>query len=151
MRKTVVSVVFYLAIAVMALALNNAFAKSSVPSFTDGGWVLQGAPTFVDGAWVMPPRPVASLMQYSGYGGYEAEIANACAYWGCSPDYLIGVMMCESGGDHGAVAYNPSSGNYTYGIFQIDGMWGGGGMTPAEQIWFAAEHLTKGDIWWSCG
>jgi len=79
------------------------------------------------------------------------QIVAACDYYGCDPNYVYGVMMCESGGDPGALAYNPVSGNYTYGLMQIDGLCGGGGMSDAEQIWFAAEHLTAGDIWWACG
>jgi hypothetical protein len=90
-------------------------------------------------------------VQVEAQGDWYAEVAEACAYWGCSTDYVYSVLLCESGGDPGAIAYNESSGNYTYGLMQIDSMWGGDQMGPVEQIWFAAEHLTKGDIWWECG
>lgn len=103
-------------------------------------------PKLVDGAWVMP-TPHQHAASSSDYVGMIEE---ACAYWGCSPDYLISVMNCESHGDPNATAYNPASGNYTVGLFQIDEMWGVG-YDPAAQVWFAAEHLTKGDVWWACG
>jgi hypothetical protein len=105
------------------------------------------------GHWVLPVvthGPGRATGSYAS-GGYAEQIDAACAYYGCDPNYVYNVMMCESGGDPGAIAYNPQSGNYTYGLFQIDGMWGGGGMSDSEQIWFAAEHLTAGDIWWACG
>jgi hypothetical protein len=105
-------------------------------------------PVLVDGAWTFPTRPARPR---AAVEDYSAAIAEACAYYGCNPGYLESVMACESGGDPNAIAYNPASGNYTYGIFQIDAMWGGDAMTPVEQIWFAAEHLTKGDVWWACG
>lgn len=128
---------------VLALWVNAGFAQEI--DMTQDGWVFN-LPASNYG-----PYETAGMGPDASYqGGYEAEIAEACAYYGCDPGYVTNVMYCESGGDHGAVAYNPSSGNYTYGIFQIDGMWGGGGMTPTEQIWFAAEHLTAGDIWWAC-
>jgi hypothetical protein len=111
---------------------------------------LSRVPRWVGGQWVFP-SPAPSSAHRRASGSYEDQIIEACAYYGCDPNYLIGIMYCESGGDMGAVAYNPVSGNYTYGIFQIDGMWGGGGMSATEQIWWAAEHITAGDVWWACG
>lgn len=116
------------------------------------GAAAQAVPVFDNGAWVLPER---EHRQASGsaapQGGYEAMIRETCANSGCyvSPDTMIRVMNCESGGSMDAVAYNPKSGNSTYGIFQIDGMWGGGGMSAQEQIDFAAEHLGN-DIYWAC-
>jgi hypothetical protein len=107
------------------------------------------APRLVNGAWVMPTRHVHAQNEYYA-GGYEAMIIEACQYYGCDPGYVITVMNCESGGNPYAEAYNPVSGNMTRGLFQIDDMWGVS-TNPADQIWFAAEHLTAGDIWWACG
>lgn len=110
----------------------------------------QAVPTFEDGSWVMPIRAQRPVEAQSG-GSYEEMIYEVCATEGCavSPETMIRVMNCESGGSMDAVAYNPESGNNTYGIFQIDGMWGGGGMSAREQIEFAANHLGV-DVNWSC-
>jgi hypothetical protein len=119
------------------------------------GAAAQAVPVFDNGAWVLPAQGegnAAVPAEGSGTGqSYEDMIYETCATQGChvSPEEMIRVMGCESGGDMGAVAYNPESGNSTYGIFQIDGMWGGGGMSAQEQIDFAAEHLGN-DIFWSC-
>ena len=76
--------------------------------------------------------------------GYEAEIDAACAVYGCSTGYLVNVMMCESGGDPNAVGPNGE-----LGIFQVQpAIWGV--MSSSEQIWFAAQHLTAGDVYWVC-
>jgi len=128
-------------IGLTALVMTTGSVAAQVPVMTDTGWRL---PTRDD------TRAQSADYSVSG-GSYEAQIEEACAYYGCDPNYLISIMYCESGGDHSAVAYNPQSGNYTYGIFQIDGMWGGGGMSPTEQIWWTAEHVAKGDVWWACG
>lgn len=126
----------YAAVLAMALWLNSTWAQS-VPEFTDGKWVLPAR-----GANAAPAG------QYSS--GWEQHAAEACAVYGCDPGYLMSIIMCESGGDPGAAAYNPSSGNMTLGLLQIDEMWGSiayaGGV---EQIWWAAAHL--GSVWWACG
>lgn len=141
-------------IAAIGVALFG-FGESATakPTQTTQRTTVPGAPVWTGSTWMMPqPSPSSpSSTRHASGGSYEDQIVEACNYYGCDPNYLITVMNCESGGDQSAVAYNPVSGNYTYGIFQIDGMWGGGGMTPTEQIWFAAEHLTAGDIFWSCG
>lgn len=102
----------------------------------------------------MAAAVAASLAWSAGawaQGGYEGMIYEVCANEGChvSPETMIRVMYCESGGNQSAVAYNPQSGNYTYGIFQIDGMWGGGGMTAYQQVEYAAQHLGN-DVYWAC-
>jgi hypothetical protein len=147
MKKTVV---FWVIVAILALGVNSTFAKGATPSFVDGAWSMPAGnvPTFSSGKWTMPPRPVASLMQYSGYGGgteqWRAEVDAACAVHGCSTDYILSVMACESGGNPNAVGPNGE-----LGLMQIDpAYWGYYG--PIESIWFAAEHLTAGDIYWSC-
>ena len=75
---------------------------------------------------------------------YLDEMTAACQVYGCSPDYLYSVMLCESGGDPGAVGPHGE-----LGIFQIDPRYWGT-MSDTEQIWFAAQHLTAGDIYWVC-
>jgi Soluble lytic murein transglycosylase and related regulatory proteins (some contain LysM/invasin domains) len=75
--------------------------------------------------------------------GYYTEMTQACAVYGCSPDYLYSVMMCESGGDPNAVGPHGE-----LGIMQVDPRYWGY-MSSSEQIWFAAQHLGK-DIYWAC-
>lgn len=75
---------------------------------------------------------------------WRPAVAEACAVHGCSTDYVLSVMACESGGDPSAVGPNGE-----LGLMQIDPRyWGTYG--PVESIWFAAEHLTAGDIFWVC-
>jgi soluble lytic murein transglycosylase-like protein len=96
----------------------------------------------------------SAFAQYSdAVEQWRPAVAEACAFHGCSTDYILGVIDCESGGNPNAVSdtINPGTGTYDYGLLQISTIWGGQNMTPAEQIWFAAEHLTAGDIWWQCG
>lgn len=121
-----------------ALWLNaNAFAQS-VPTFEDGQWVLP-APESVG----MGPDPVAA--QYgSGVEQWRGVATDACAIYGCSPDYILSVMQCESGGDPNAVGPNGE-----LGLMQIDpAYWGT--YSPEGSIYFAAQHLTAGDIYWAC-
>jgi soluble lytic murein transglycosylase-like protein len=148
------TILLWIAILIAALWVNGTFAKSSVPSFVDGAWVMPASnvPTVSDEVWTMPARPVHStMMQYSGYGGgWEQHAIEACAVYGCDPNYLLSIAACESNFDETAAAYNPSSGNMTLGLMQIDEMWGSiayaGGV---EQLWWAAAHL--GEVWWACG
>jgi hypothetical protein len=156
MKRRMASGLFYAVVLVLALWLNSTWAKSSVPSFVDGGWVMQGVPAFVDGAWVMPPRPVQNYYQSynSGFNtGWEQHAAEACAVYGCDPGYLMSIIMCESGGDPGAAAYNPSSGNMTLGLLQIDELWGSIAYADGvSQIYWAAERLAAGQGYlWVCG
>jgi hypothetical protein len=65
----------------------------------------------------------------------------------------VSIAYCESNGDEGAAAYNPSSGNMTLGLMQIDELWGSiayaGGV---EQLWWAAEKIAAGQSYlWVCG
>jgi hypothetical protein len=85
---------------------------------------------------------------------WRPAVDEACAVYGCSTDYILGVIDCESGGDPSAVSEipNPENGTHDYGLLQVnDYLWDGSSMGPVEQIWFAAEHLTAGTIWWACG
>lgn len=77
--------------------------------------------------------------------GYFDEMAAACQVYGCDPNYLYGVMLCESEGDPNAVGPHGE-----LGIFQIDPRYWGY-MSSTQQIWFAAQHLTAGDVYWVCG
>lgn len=83
---------------------------------------------------------------------WRGEVDAACAAYGCSTDYVLGVIACESGGDPDAVsnAINPGTGTHDYGLLQVSTLWGGQDMGPIEQVWFGAQHLTAGDIMWSC-
>jgi soluble lytic murein transglycosylase-like protein len=68
----------------------------------------------------------------------------ACATFGCDPNYILNVMSCESGGNPWAVGPNGE-----LGLMQIQpAIWGT--FSPEGSIWFAAEHLTAGDIYWAC-
>lgn len=90
--------------------------------------------------------------QYSGaVEQWRPAVDEACAVHGCSTDYVLGIIACESGGDPNAVSYdiNPGTGTHDYGLLQISTLWGGQNMGPVEQIWFAAANL--GDIYWACG
>lgn len=81
----------------------------------------------------------------SAHTPYYEEITEACQYWGCSPDYLEAVMLCEDPTlDPSAVGPNGE-----LGIFQVDPRYWGV-MSSSEEIWFAAQHLTAGDIYWAC-
>jgi hypothetical protein len=89
----------------------------------------------------------AASSQYS----YERVIYDACAYYGCDAAWLIDVMYCESGGDHGAVGPNGER-----GIFQFhpNGEWPYAAWYSAEQqIWLAAELFSEGrsDAWVCAG
>lgn len=88
---------------------------------------------------------VASAQYGSGVEQWRPVANEACAAYGCDPNYILNVMACESGGNPGAVGPNGE-----LGLMQIDpAYWGT--YSPVESIWFAAQHLTAGDIWWACG
>lgn len=140
MRLVISAVIFALTLTLIPLWLPAPAVAQEGIDMTVDGWVFDVPET----AGMGPEQP-------TGQPDWYAEIAEACAVYGCDPDYVYAVMLCESGGDPNAVAYNETSGNYTTGLMQIDDMWGGASMSPVEQIWFAAEHLTAGDIWWECG
>ena len=81
---------------------------------------------------------------------YEAEIRDAAVRYGVSGDWLIDVMLCESGGDPAAV--NPATGDS--GLFQYNpgtwASWGGGDIwNPYEQIELTAWAFSVGraDHW----
>jgi soluble lytic murein transglycosylase-like protein len=82
---------------------------------------------------------------------WRGAVDEACAANGCSTDYLLSIIACESGGDPNAVsvAINPGTGDHDYGLLQVSTIWGGQDMGPVEQIWFASEHAGR-DIWWVC-
>jgi hypothetical protein len=140
--------VVYLLVALAALALNSTWAQSAQErvlsahelAMTDGVF----GPYETEGV-----GPDLAPATQSG-GGWWPHVEEACAVHGCDPNYLHAILMCESNGDPAAAAYNPSSGNMTLGLLQIDEMWGSiayaGGV---EQIWWAAAHL--GEVYWVCG
>ena len=81
---------------------------------------------------------------------YEAAIRDAATRHGVSADWLIDVMLCESGGDPYAV--NPVTGDS--GLFQYNPgtwySWGGGDIwNPYEQIEMTAWAFSQGlaDHW----
>lgn len=113
------------------------------------GASAQTVPVMDEGSWVMPERshqqaePAAS----GGGGSYEDMIYEVCATEGCivSPETMIRVMGCESGGDHSAVGPNGE-----LGIMQIDPRYHSEAYgTPYQQIEYAAAHL-GGDVYWAC-
>lgn len=78
-----------------------------------------------------------------GVEQWRGAVDEACVVMGCSTDYILSVMACESGGDPTAVGPNGE-----LGIMQIDpAIWGQ--MSSVEEIWFAAAHLGN-DIFWVC-
>lgn len=84
--------------------------------------------------------------------GYEAAAYEACAQYGCSGDYLISIMNCESGQDPSAWHANPYGGA-DVGIMQINDATHGSiaYAGPIEQIWWSAEQLAEGKAsMWSC-
>jgi len=113
-------------------------ASAQVPEMGPDGWLL--------------PEPESAgmgpdMVQETSYGGgveqWRDEVDEACAAYGCSTDYVLSVMACESGGDPGAVGPNGE-----LGIMQIDPRYWGT-MSSIDQIWFAAQHLGN-DIYWAC-
>jgi len=74
---------------------------------------------------------------------WRPAVEEACAYYGCSTEQLLGVIACESGGDPGAVGPNGE-----LGILQVDpDYWGV--MSSEQQIAFAAQDFADGygDKW----
>jgi len=115
------------------------------------GTFAQAVPEFHNGAWVLPGQDEPAAAPLAAQGGYSSgveqwrdEVDAACATYGCSTDYILSVMACERGGDPNAVGPNGE-----LGLMQIQpAIWGYYG--PVESIWFAAQHLTAGDIYWAC-
>lgn len=84
--------------------------------------------------------------------GYEQAIHEACARHGCNGDYLVAVMLCESGGDPNAWHPNPYGGS-DVGLFQIhDLTWGSIAYAdPYSQIEWAAAMFAAGQSHhWVC-
>lgn len=81
---------------------------------------------------------------------WRPAVSEACAVYGCSTDYVLGVIGCESGGDPGAWHANPYGGA-DIGVAQInDATWGSVAYAdPVTQIWWMAANL--GSVWWMCG
>lgn len=83
---------------------------------------------------------------------WRPTVDAACAVHGCSTDYLLGIIDCESGGvEHiQSAQINPGTGMYDYGLLQISPIWGDIAYADgASQIWWAAARL--GSVWWACG
>lgn len=121
------------AIAALAVGMLPGMASAQVPTMENGSWVM--------------PTNEQSAPAAQGGGSYEDMIYEVCANEGCivSPETMIRVMNCESGGDHSAVGPNGE-----LGIMQIDPRyWGAAYGTPYQQIEFAAAHL-GGDVYWAC-
>jgi len=116
-------------------------------------WMRQGALALtlavvgVAGAALPELAPAASASV-----PYEAAIRDAAARYGVSADWLISVMLCESGGDPYAV--NPATGDS--GLFQFNPntwyAWGGGDIwDPYQQIELAAWAFSQGlSYHWLC-
>lgn len=85
----------------------------------------------------------STFAQYSaGVEQWRSAVDAACAVYGCSTDYVLGVIDCESGGDPGAVGPNGE-----LGILQVDpSLWGV--MGPVEQIDFFLDPPPG--AWWVC-
>jgi hypothetical protein len=146
--------ILWLVVLIAALWLQSTFAKSSVPSFVDGAWVMPASnvPTVSDGVWTMPARPVHStMMQYSGYGGYEQAIYDACSRYGCDGATLVRVAGCESGFNPSAVGPHGEIGlfqfmDYTFYAYGGSDIW-----NPYEQIEVAAQMWSQGlGFHWVC-
>lgn len=126
----------YLAIAALAVGLLPGMASA------------QNVPAMENGSWTMPTNESAPAG-----GSYEDMIYEVCANEGClvSPETMIRVMNCESGGNH----WNPDGSKVTgpngeLGIMQIDPAYHSEAYgTPYQQIEYAAAHL-GGDVYWAC-
>jgi soluble lytic murein transglycosylase-like protein len=95
---------------------------------------------------------VADVGAQAGAESWRPAVAEACAVHGCSADYLLSIIACESGGDPNAVSYaiNPGTGMHDYGLLQISPIWGDVAYADGvTQIWWAASHL--GSVYWTCG
>jgi Transglycosylase SLT domain len=104
----------------------------------------QTVPTMHDGGWVMPVQDGNTAFVGESY---EDMIYEVCATEGCavSPETMIRVMYCESGGDHSAVGPNGE-----LGIMQIDPRYHSEAYgSPYQQIEYAAKHLGV-DVYWAC-
>jgi hypothetical protein len=105
--------------------------------------VTAQTPRLVNGTWEMP-GPSHHAPAASG-GGYEAAAYEAAAYYGISGDWLYNIMMCESGGDPGAIGPNGER-----GVMQVDPRyWDAAWYDPVSQIWWSASMLAAGrsDMW----
>lgn len=82
---------------------------------------------------------------------WRPVVEEACSYHGCSTEYVLGLISCESGGNPDAVSerINPGTGTHDYGLLQVSTIWGGQHMGPVEQIWWTAANLAV--VWWACG
>ena len=115
------------------------------------GTTTAQAPQLVNGTWQMPHQSVHAQTEYYA-GGYEQAAYEACAYYGCSGDYLITIMNCESGQDPSAWHPNPYGGA-DVGIMQINDATHGSiaYADPISQIWWSAEQIAAGNAgMWSC-
>lgn len=83
---------------------------------------------------------------------WRPTVEAACEQYGCSPDYLLGIIACESRGvDYiQSKQINPNTGMYDYGLLQISPIWGDIAYADGvSQIWWAAANLDQ--VWWKCG
>ena len=118
--------------------LVRAALRRGLVAFVLFGAVVGMTPAFT-------PAAVASVP-------YESAIREAAARHGVSVDWMISVMMCESGGDPSAV--NPRTGDT--GLFQYNPntwyAWGGGDIwNPYEQIGKTAWAFSQGlSYHWLC-
>lgn len=128
-------------VAVLALGVSvGAAAAQNVPTWDGHVWTLPVS-NGIDSA---APSSDASYQYGGGVEQWRGAVDEACAVYGCSTDYILGVMDCESHGNPGAVGPNGE-----LGLMQIDpAYWGT--YSDIGSIWFAAEHLTAGDIYWAC-
>lgn len=80
---------------------------------------------------------------------WRPTVQDACGGSAACEDRIMWLISCESGGNPAASVYNPSSGNLTNGLLQIDEIWGSVSYADgATQIYWTAEHL--GSVWWAC-
>jgi soluble lytic murein transglycosylase-like protein len=79
--------------------------------------------------------------------GYEAAAYDACAQYGCDGAYLYGILLCESGGDPGAVGPHGE-----LGVMQIDPRyWDAAYLDPVGQIYWSAQMIAAGYAsLWAC-
>jgi soluble lytic murein transglycosylase-like protein len=121
---------FYLAVAIAALALNSTFAQEGDLDFMQ------------QDDWVTTYTTSAPSYAAPSGGDYAQAAHEACQANGCDGDYLYSILLCESGGDHGAIGPNGERGVMQY---HPNGAWPEmAWASPIDQIWHAAWAISNG-------
>ena len=150
------SVLFYIAVLMLALGLNSTFAKENrvlpagVPVMGEDGWILPVNDDSVRRGSGLAP---AAMQTYStgSYGGgveqWRPQVEGACGGDPSCVNWMLTTISCESGGYHGAVGYYGEVGILQ---FRPDGLWGAV-YDAGTQIAIAADAYYSGlRHHWTC-